>query len=207
MPKKERSVPAKPTTTKIRPDDEHQGALILKLHEGSRVRLRDGRFHFDPRGLRGEDRDLLRRAKLEEHEVAHGVAELNALLAPHTTFRVDRLFGRDERVLEGEKAAAEESRAEEIGDPNLYYALASDRVAVAEAEELLDSLNRLAVVELAYPQPKSRPASSVSTPATPDFSGSQGYLGPAPGGVDARYAWSLPGGKGEGIRVIDVEYA
>ncbi len=34
----------------------------------------------------------------------------------------------------------------------------------------------------------------------------QGYLGPAPLGMDVRYAWTLAGGHGENIRIVDVEY-
>jgi hypothetical protein len=49
--------------------------------------------------------------------------------------------------------------------------------------------------------PSAAPAPSV----TPDFGGRQGYLDPAPGGVDARYAWTVPGGDGSGVSVIDVE--
>ena len=33
----------------------------------------------------------------------------------------------------------------------------------------------------------------------------QNYLDVAPGGVDARYAWTQPGGKGAGVNIIDVE--
>ena len=33
----------------------------------------------------------------------------------------------------------------------------------------------------------------------------QGYLDPAPGGMDVRYAWTIPGGRGEGVRIIDIE--
>jgi hypothetical protein len=33
----------------------------------------------------------------------------------------------------------------------------------------------------------------------------QGYLGAAPDGLDVRYAWSLAGGRGENVRLIDVE--
>ncbi|MEN3335322.1 MAG: hypothetical protein V7641_4687 [Blastocatellia bacterium] len=35
----------------------------------------------------------------------------------------------------------------------------------------------------------------------------QGYLNPAPLGLDARYAWTLPGGRGENVRVCDIEYS
>lgn len=33
----------------------------------------------------------------------------------------------------------------------------------------------------------------------------QGYLDPAPFGMDVRYAWTVPGGKGENVKIIDIE--
>ncbi|MCY9508778.1 RICIN domain-containing protein [Paenibacillus larvae] len=33
----------------------------------------------------------------------------------------------------------------------------------------------------------------------------QGYLKPAPLGIDAQYSWSIPGGEGEGITIVDME--
>ncbi|MEO5335100.1 MAG: S8 family serine peptidase, partial [Magnetococcus sp. YQC-5] len=51
------------------------------------------------------------------------------------------------------------------------------------------------------------PASANFTPAnTPDFSNQQGYLEAAPGGINARFAWTKPGGRGAGIRIIDLEW-
>ncbi|MGW5863888.1 S8 family peptidase [Streptomyces sp. NPDC055239] len=44
-------------------------------------------------------------------------------------------------------------------------------------------------------------------PVTPDFTGRQGYLRPAPEGIDAHWAWQRLGGSGEGITVIDIEGA
>lgn len=41
---------------------------------------------------------------------------------------------------------------------------------------------------------------------TTDLRSRQFYLGPAPDGVDALYAWSGDGGKGAGVTVVDVEY-
>jgi hypothetical protein len=41
---------------------------------------------------------------------------------------------------------------------------------------------------------------------TPDFTSRQGYLEAAPGGVDAQYAWTWPGGAGAGVRIIDCEH-
>ena len=44
-------------------------------------------------------------------------------------------------------------------------------------------------------------------PPTPDFEYQQGYLDPAPTGVDAEGVWALPGGKGESVKVLDIEGA
>jgi subtilisin family serine protease len=52
-----------------------------------------------------------------------------------------------------------------------------------------------------------RPRRAVPTFPTPDFIAMQGYLDPAPVGVDARFAWTRAGGGGEGVTVIDIEAA
>ncbi|HKP11858.1 MAG TPA: S8 family serine peptidase [Blastocatellia bacterium] len=52
------------------------------------------------------------------------------------------------------------------------------------------------------PAPRSRALAD-----EPDFlENFQGYLDPAPLGMDARYAWTLAGGRGENVRVCDIEY-
>ena len=50
------------------------------------------------------------------------------------------------------------------------------------------------------------PAGEVPPIVTPDFTAKQGYLTPAPVGIDAQYAWTLPGGRGSGVRIIDCEW-
>jgi hypothetical protein len=50
-------------------------------------------------------------------------------------------------------------------------------------------------------------ASTEAPPAvTPDFSARQRYLESAPVGINAQYAWGLPGGRGAGINIIDIEW-
>jgi hypothetical protein len=51
------------------------------------------------------------------------------------------------------------------------------------------------------------PLADPAPPMTPDFTTRQGYLDAAPEGVDARYAWGVPGGGGSDIRIIDIEGA
>src|SRR5215203_5325642 len=179
MPKKERAVAQKPPKTNIRPDREQPNAIVLKLREGSRMRLRDGKFHLEAAAARQDDRDLLRRASVTEADVEVAAMSINELLSQHPRWSATRMFKRREEVLEREKHDAEAQNDEEVGDPNLYYCLTSDERSVPEAEHLLDRLNLLAGVEIAYAQPISRPADPDIPPTTPDFSSLQYYLHPA----------------------------
>ena len=54
---------------------------------------------------------------------------------------------------------------------------------------------------------KLKPKAKDAPPATADFVSRQGYLAMAPGGVDAQFAWTIPGGGGAGVRTIDCEWA
>ena len=51
------------------------------------------------------------------------------------------------------------------------------------------------------------PCADEAPPVTPNYEARQGYLEPAPAGIDARYAWTRPGGTGAGVRIIDIEGA
>lgn len=77
------------------------------------------------------------------------------------------------------------------------------RVVNAKDEAaLVVALNTSDAVNAAYLKPADTPP-----PASPAFESRQVYLGASPGGVDARYAWSLAGGKGAGVKLVDIEYA
>jgi hypothetical protein len=75
----------------------------------------------------------------------------------------------------------------------------------------LEQLNHTPTVAVAYLAPAAVPAVwevpavPASPTTTPHYVPLQGYLGPAPGGIDALYAWTQPGGNGHGITVGDVE--
>jgi hypothetical protein len=95
-------------------------------------------------------------------------------------------------------------------------------------EERLDALAsellKHDAVEAAYVKPAGEPPAAVpladteirindmaplesdAPPTSPDFTTRQNYLDAAPGGVDARYAWTLTGGGGAGVRIIDCEW-
>jgi hypothetical protein len=125
------------------------------------------------------------------------------------------LFGREERLAQVPQVPQGTSR-DALPDLSLYYRV---RGGSERAEELTARLAALPGIETAYVKPGAVPASLTGrdeetagrlkegAPATPDFTGRQGYLNPAPEGVDAYWAWLRPGGCGEGITVIDVEGA
>ncbi|KAH8650431.1 hypothetical protein BGZ61DRAFT_282846, partial [Ilyonectria robusta] len=87
---------------------------------------------------------------------------------------------------------------------------------VENLESLAAELNEQDLIEAAYiAPPASLPlhVQSILLPhamdvpgLTPDFTPRQIYLGPAPAGIDAKFAWTIPGGKGEGMRIIDCEW-
>jgi subtilisin family serine protease len=117
------------------------------------------------------------------------------------------VFSAREEVLAARRATGEARSGRELADLDLYF-----RVRVVpgtnagEVENLVDDLNALATVEIAYAQPPATPPVDIPPP-TPNFEGSQGYLDPAPLGIDARYSWTQSGGRGQGVRIVDVEGA
>jgi len=118
-----------------------------------------------------------------------------------STRGVARLFGLSSDRLSDltEKGRARSSRA--LADLNAWYEIrlkpGTDPVAFTEA---LRALDHVEVAELA-PVPAPAPA------ITPDLEGNQDYLEPATDGVDAEYAWTIPGGDGTSVIIYDVEYS
>lgn len=109
-----------------------------------------------------------------------------------------------------------------LPDLSLFYRV---RGGGDRTEELTARLAALPEIETAYLKPGAVPARTAphgapakaqpeeakrlkeGAPATPDFTGRQGYLAPAPEGVDAYWAWQRPGGSGQHVTVVDVEGA
>jgi subtilisin family serine protease len=50
------------------------------------------------------------------------------------------------------------------------------------------------------------PSGPAPTPVTTDFSARQTYRDAAPNGVDVQAGWALPGGRGAGVEIIDLEW-
>jgi len=198
-----RSVPAKPAHAVIPPDHSHQ-ILHLKFAEGTAIRLRDGAFA----SLRQDD-----------------LSGLDRVLSAYPGAVLERLFSRPEEVLEREKRAVETKSLRQQADKNLWYRV---RVpAGTDLVRLIDELNALKIVEIAYPEPLPAPPTGTLrnfSPApeaevdpepvppapglvTPDFTGYQAYSTAAPNGIDAIAARDVCGGRGDAVHIIDIEYS
>ncbi|MCZ4511295.1 S8 family serine peptidase [Streptomyces sp. ActVer] len=157
------------------------------------------------------------RAEAEGVRSAAGadVSALNMFLSDEQ-LALQPLFGSEERL----QSAAQPSApgAETLPDLGLFYRV---RGVESRAQELRSRIAALPEIATAYVKPGAVPASVGSVghstdesrrrkegaPVTPDFTSRQGYLRPAPEGVDAHWAWQRPGGSGQGVTVIDVEGA
>jgi hypothetical protein len=114
--------------------------------------------------------------------------------------RIEPLFGRPPELLALEKEVLEQRSGRKLADKTLYYRMRAP--APIELARLIDELNALDIVERAYAEPLPMPP-----PVTPDFTDMQGYLDPAPSGIDAAVADEVCGARGENVRVIDIEYS
>ncbi|GMU09563.1 S8 family peptidase [Corallococcus caeni] len=196
--------------------------LVVKFHEGSRVRLRGNALRALAAERSGAERSLLAGRGLSEARLDGDVKAAQALLerAPRAS-SLRRLFTDDEASLEARKVLGESESGRQLADLDLYYAVPLVPGTTAErVAELVASLNALDSVEVAYAEPPAEPAmvnfgmepalrsllaAADIAPTTPLYEGNQGYLNAAPSGVDARYAWGVAGGNGAGIRFVDIE--
>jgi hypothetical protein len=106
-------------------------------------------------------------------------------------------------------------RGKERGAPapdlSVFYRVRAPQERLAE---LAERLRRYDIVAGAYVKgPAELPTAGADCtpktveppPTTPNFVPKQGYLKKAPGGIDAMFAWTKPGGTGSGVQIIDVE--
>jgi hypothetical protein len=178
---KKRATLIKPDKISISPDADISH-IVVKFKEGSETRLRGGKLSA---------------------KAGYAVAEVEEIIRPHAASKFKRLFNKAEAELSKSKEAYERISGNQLADLNLYYRI--DIQGREEAEDLINRLNKLDIVEIAYMAPIPEPAGDIDPP-TPNYDTGQAYLRSAPGGVDADYANTLPGGDGSGVKIIDIEF-
>lgn len=182
---KPRWVPPKPEHTDIEAW-QSKNVIEVKFVEGSSYRLVNGQMTAPE---------------------SSNPSALQAVLRAHPVRTMMRLFTQDETQLRTNKLEAETMSGEQMPDLSLWYLFTAS--AGTDVEALIDALNALPQVEIAYPQPLPAPlpGSAQKQRFTPSYLENQGYLNVAPGGIDAKYAWQLGGGTGKNVTIVDVEYS
>ncbi|HEY6137008.1 MAG TPA: S8 family serine peptidase [Thermoanaerobaculia bacterium] len=164
--------------------------IAVKFQEGTGIRYRGQRFVANARQA---DAD------------AAAATEIVAQNAAVT--RVRPLFTLDEDRLAQLRSAGEARSGRKLADLSLYYRIdVRPGTTSAAMADTVAALNALPSVETAYVPIMSRPAAADIPPTTPLLESQQAYLDSAStGGIDARYAWTIPGGKGQNVKIVDVE--
>lgn len=195
--------------------------IVVKLHEGTDVRLRANKLKHNALG-RGAVRA---RRNLEWSKVQADLNSLENEVSSHGK-NIRRLISIDESKLLKLKEKGERKSGRELADMNLYFYIPiKPNDNKASLSSMLRKLNALDSVEIAYAEPVTKPMTSnicnelphLCPPpppppgggggTTPDYEAQQGYLQSATnGGLDAQYAWTVAGGNGQGITIIDIEF-
>jgi len=167
--------------------------LVVVTRADAKVKVKDGEVTSDPN---------------------YNVERINALLkSPKLLMRP--LFGLSEDRLTLRAKTIKDKTGITLADLTVFKRLFApdDRL-----EELAGKLIAEEAVAGAYIKPGVSPAMlfadmvppNLTEPVEPprNFTDQQGYLNSADeGGIDARFAWTQPGGKGKDIKIIDVEAA
>ena len=146
---------------------------------------------------------------------------LQSILDMHDA-KFELLFGLSEHRLRNQQSHLLESPefseapASDLPDLATFYRV---HAPTERLEEIAETFLAHDSVEAAYVKPaasvpiftdhQALPMVSSAEdlpPVTPNFTSRQGYLNPAPGGIDALYAATLAGGRGAHVRITDCEW-
>jgi serine protease len=222
---KPRTIVPKQRIIRLDPNKNFAGIFVVKFVEGSHVRRRENRFVSNNQIISNEEIRRLLRSQLSVADLPAQLEQINELISLYRTaygFQVAGMFG-DKRLRQdleaqyNEKVRLELVAGEELADLDLYYIIAAPGFRdIALQERFMNELNNFKIfeeVQAAFLTENATVRSSGNITRSsnyglppPDLSVNQGYLNAAPEGIDARFAWTIPGGRGKGVKLIDVEY-
>lgn len=185
--------------------------IIVKFKDGPKVRVEAvapapagtpvPQLKYKVEKLTPRDRAAMQKIQLSDDKVRGDLNRVNTVLQRPAVKAWGPLFSRPEGDLSAERVHAEKLTGIEHADLSNYFSitLKDDQ----DASPMADEFNALESVEIAYLAPIGEDADI--PPTTASYDASQGYLDAAPGGIDARFAWTQNGGRGPLVRIIDVE--
>ena len=168
----------------------HTGRIVLKLAD-------DEGFGVDAVGA-------LTAAVPER--AARVAAAIDQVLGPTD---IARIFTRREIDLAFERLCGERWIGSEMPDLSQFFLLRPvEKTDSTQLEAMVGDLTTLPYIESVYFEGRSAPPAiggAATAQKLETLENLQGYLGPAPWGIDARFAWTSPGGTGAHARVWDIE--
>ncbi|PEV41845.1 S8 family peptidase [Bacillus thuringiensis] len=135
--------------------------------------------------------------------------ELIEILAEYPNVTINRLFN-SLNPKEIKNLGKEIKDSDHISSNLLNYYIVETQDDI-DVQALLTKIEKSSLVETAYLQEEEAPPAerlpnlSVNPYDEPRLT-RQGYLEPAPLGINAPYAWSIKGGDGKGTAFVDMEY-
>ncbi|WP_410491796.1 S8 family peptidase (plasmid) [Bacillus thuringiensis] len=135
--------------------------------------------------------------------------ELVGILAEYPNVTINRLFN-SLNPKEIKNLGNEIKDSDHISSNLLNYYIVETQDDI-DVQALLTKIEKSSLVETAYLQEEEAPPAerlpnlSVNPYDEPRLT-RQGYLEPAPLGINAPYAWSIKGGDGKGTTFVDMEY-
>lgn len=188
-----RYIPVKPVKAVVSPE-AIPGEIIVKFNEATVVRLKNGQLS----------------------SVKNDLADVKRVLA-QAKARIQRLSGESEENEDKRRNKIQGDGGLTAPDMNSYYLITlntKDRVSQAA---LIDALNALPDVAIAYAPGKASPAYMGAgdpydrAPISGSYDSQQKYLDAPPWGVNARSMWNLTDNsgqpiKGQGVRLNVIEY-
>jgi serine protease len=172
-----RPIPPKPAHTPLPP--QRSNVISVRFADGTGARLQGSTFT----GTTGKSMQSVNRTLA----AAHGIT-------------ISPLYDGAPDQLQAQREQRQRQSGRELADKSLAFKITTSDPAQAQA--LIDALNQDPLIELAYMPPV--PANPALAPG--DYTGQQGYKSPASAnGIDVAAVASLPGGTGQGVRIIDLE--
>lgn len=209
---KPRTILAKPAHVHLAREHAKLPRLVIKLVDDSDIRVQNSEF------VRKNNlvANLPTNAHIEKLNLASTIG--GSLLREHSV-HIERLFSRDEARLEDERRAGMRIGGEQLADLNLFFSVTFESsVSRQEAQLIADALLELDIVESAYFERQLTVNASDIAPTTPSFETYQNHLDQAfdnstidsftglkRNGIEARYAWTFPGGRGANVNFVDVD--
>ncbi len=179
--------------------------IVVKFKEGTGIRLRSGQLQRLTNAP-----TLPTKLNLTSSNLGLQLTNIMSNLQ-NSGLQMKSAFGNNEALLTRLKQIGEQKTGKELADLNLYFNIPIPSwMSKKQINQYTDMINNMSSVEISYAVPKAEIAS-----LTPDFQDAdpsdpfkpfQGYLEEtSQHGIDAKYAWTFAGGKGSGVKIVDVE--